>query len=105
MSLLRVVGMSWRQVELAKNAQDISALGKELYERIAVFSGHMQKIGKGLAQATGAYSKAVSSLESRVMVSARKFEDLHAAPKGKSLDVVEPVEQPIQVVYSANDKT
>ena len=39
MSLLRVVGMSWRQVELAKNAQDISALGKELYERISVFSG------------------------------------------------------------------
>jgi len=97
--------MSWRQVELAKNAQDISALGKELYERISVFSGHMQQVGKSLDRASGSYNKAVSSLESRVMVSARKFEDLHAAPKGKNLDLIEPVEQPIRVVYSAGDKS
>ncbi len=86
MSLLRVVGMSWRQVELAKNAQDISALGAELYDRIVTFAGHMDTIGKGLERALSGYNKAVSSLESRVLVSARKLQDLHAAPQGKILE-------------------
>jgi len=94
MSLLRVVSMSWRQVELAKNAQDISALGSELYDRIATFAGHMDSVGKGLDRAMSGYNKAVSSLESRVLVSARKLKDLHAAPQGKE------IEGPVQVDHA-----
>lgn len=86
MSLLRVVSMSWRQIELAKNAQDISALGSELYERIATFTGHMDSVGKGLERASAGYNRALASLESRVLVSARKLKDLHAAPQGKTIE-------------------
>jgi len=104
MSLLRVVGLSWRQVELAKNAQDISALGKELYERITTFSGHMDTVGKNIGRAGEAYNKAVSSLESRVLVSARKFEDLHAAPQGKALPEMEPLDQSLKSLETAASK-
>ena len=91
-SLLRVVGLSWRQVELAKNAQDIASLGAELYERIATFAGHMQKVGKNMEGALNSYNKAVSSLESRVMVSARRFKDMKAAPANKDLQEMQVIE-------------
>lgn len=98
MSLLRVVGLSWRQVALAENAKDISALGKELYERIAAFTGHMGKVGQNLDRATDFYNKAVSSLESRVLVSARKFQDLHAAPAGKNIEELSASDRPIRIL-------
>lgn len=104
MSLLRVVGMSWRQVELAKNAQDISALGAELYERISVFAGHMERVGKGIGGAMESYNKAVSSLESRVLVSARKFEDLQAAPRGKEIPALEPQETDMKALDAPEKK-
>lgn len=78
-SLLRVVGLSWRQAALAKNAQDISKLGSELYERISSFKGHMEKVGKGIEGALGAYNKAVGAMDSRVLVSARKLRELQGA--------------------------
>jgi len=81
MSLLRVVGLSWRQVELAKNAQDISRLGSELFDRIATFAGHLDKVGGGINSALAAYNKAVGTFESRVLVSSRKLKDLHATTK------------------------
>ncbi len=89
LSLLRVVGLSWRQVELAKNAQDISRLGGELFERMTSFTTHMAKIGKGLEGALGFYNKAVGVLESRVLVSARKLKDLQVSVT--SADIESPV--------------
>ena len=91
MSLLRVVAMSWRQVELAKNAQDIAALGSDLYERIATFGGHIQKIGKGIESAMGAYDKAISSLETRVLPSARSLKEKHVSLKNTDLPKFEPI--------------
>ena len=105
MSLLRVVGMSWKQVELAQNAKDISALGSELYDRIATFSDHMDKVGTNLGRANDSYNKAVSSLESRVLVSARKFQDLHAAPQGKKLDTMEPSDAPLRILNMSGTHT
>ena len=88
-SLLKAVMYGWRQEQLAENAREISALGRELYERISVFSGHMGQVGKGLSAAMNNYNKAVNSLETRVLVSARKFEELHAAPEKKEINKLE----------------
>lgn len=82
MSLLRVVGMSWRQVELAKNAQDISNLGGELYKRLLTFTDHIGKVGKGLQNAMNGYDSAIGSLEKSVLPAARKMHEL----QGKSSD-------------------
>ena len=77
-ALLRAVHYGWRQESLAENARQISDLGNELYKRLAVLGGHMNKLGKGLHAATDAYNRAVGAIETRVLVSARKFKDLHA---------------------------
>lgn len=92
-SLLKAVMYGWRQEALARNAQDISTLGAELYERISTFASHLGKVGRGLDGAMDAYNKAISSLENRVLVTARKFEELHAAPSGKDIESLEPLVQ------------
>lgn len=79
MSLLRVVGMSWRQVELAKNAQEISERGVELYKRLLVFTDHIESVGKNLQRAMSGYDSAVGSLQKSVLPAARKFKELQAA--------------------------
>lgn len=77
-SLLRVVGLSWRQVEMAKNAAEISALGADLHKRFAKFYEHFVKIGKGLNSAVASYDDAAGSMNRMVMPAARKFTKLHA---------------------------
>ncbi len=82
MSLLRVVGMSWRQVELAKNAQEISELGLDLYKRFLKFTDHFEKIGTHLQKAMGGYDAALGSMERQIMPAARKFKELQGAKAG-----------------------
>lgn len=89
LALLKAVYFGWRQENLAENARNISELGKELYERLGVMAGHWSSVGKNLAQATEAYNKATGSLESRVLVSARRFQELQAASEAK--EIVTPV--------------
>lgn len=76
LALLRTVGYAWRQDALAANAQAVLDLGKELHGRIATLGGHVARLGRSLDAASTAYNQTVASLETRVLVSARRFAGL-----------------------------
>jgi len=91
MALLRAVAFGWRQEQVARNAQEISDLGKQLYDRMRVLADHVRTIGGGLLKANTAYNKAVGSMERMVVPAARRFKDLGAGT-GQEIAAIEPVE-------------
>ena len=91
-ALCKAVAYGWRAEEQTKNAEDVARLGKELYKRLSVMGGHAASVGRALDTAVGKYNQFVGSLESQVMVSARRFEDLHVDHEGKDLPDLPPVE-------------
>jgi DNA recombination protein RmuC len=91
--LLRAVAYGWRQESIAVNAKEISELGAELYKRIADLGGHWIDLGRNLSRTVESFNSAVGSLETRVLVSARRFRELGAASSATEIDVVEPVEK------------
>lgn len=78
-ALLKAISFGWQQEAIAREAKEIAALGKELYERIGVVTGHFSSLGRSLDQCVVHYNKAIGSVESRLLVTARKFEALDSA--------------------------
>lgn len=89
--LLRAIAFGWRQEAIATNAKEISALGAELYKRISDLGGHWIELSRNLSRTVDSFNNAVGSLESRVLVSARRFKDMGAAPSSAEIDVVDAV--------------
>ncbi|MDD2676389.1 MAG: DNA recombination protein RmuC, partial [Methylacidiphilaceae bacterium] len=92
-ALLQAVAYGWQQEALTENARAISELGRTLYKRIATLADHWAGVGKGMEQAIKAYNKATATLESRVLVTARRFTGLQAAPEGEVIETPEPIDQ------------
>lgn len=106
-ALLKAVAYGWRQEALALNAKEISALGRTMHERLGKLAEHFSKLGGSLNNAVDHYNKAIGSFETRVMTTARKFEDLKAAPEGVSLPNIEIIDQntrPMLITPSVSSK-
>ncbi len=92
-ALLRAVAYGWRQEQLTENAKEISLLGQSLYKRLGDLGKHINKMGRALGTAVDAYNQTVGTLEHRVFVTARKFQELGAASHQVELDQVEPLDR------------
>ena len=91
-ALLKAVSYGWRQEQMAANAQEVSKLGKDLYDRLRKFTEYFADIGKNLDRALESYNKGVGSLEARVLVTARKFKE-RGAIAGEEIEVLEPIDK------------
>ena len=89
-ALLKTVAYGWRQADVAENAATIHEMGQELYRRLNSFVSHLEKLGKQLNSAVGAYNSAVGSLERQVLPQARRFPEL-----GVTADAALPAMEPI----------
>jgi DNA recombination protein RmuC len=90
--LLRAIALGWREEALALNAQEVAELGRALFERIATLAEHWSDVGDKLEKSVAAYNKSVGSLEGRVLVTARKFVELEAAPKDGEIVSPQPID-------------
>jgi DNA recombination protein RmuC len=106
-ALLRAVAFGWRQEAMNDSAQKIADLGRQLHQRMGDVLSHIGDIGKGLNNATKAYNSAIGSIDRRMMVTARKFEELGVAGSDK-IDVPKvienwPIESTSQILPSAEN--
>ena len=86
LAILRAVAHTWRQEAAATNVAQVHSLARELHARIGVLGGHLARLASSLDAAVGAYNSAVGSLESRVLVTARRLADLGVVPEGDDHD-------------------
>jgi DNA recombination protein RmuC len=96
-ALLRAITYGWQQETIARNAMEISELGRQLYERIAKLAEHWENVGKSLAKAVTAYNGAVGTLETRVLVTARRLKDkgVTAPEEVPDLETVDQTPRPL----------
>jgi DNA recombination protein RmuC len=101
MALLKVVAYGWRQAAASQNAAEIRELGQELQRRLGTFVSHLNKVGRSLDNALGAYNAAVGSWERNVTPQARRFTELGAT--SEVLPSIEPAEQVVRLPQPAAD--
>ena len=96
-ALLRAIAYGWQQETIARNAMEISELGRQLYDRIAKLAEHFEGVGKSLAKAVSAYNGAVGTLETRVLVTARRLKDkgVAASEELTDLETIDQVPRPL----------
>ena len=92
-ALLRAVAYGWQQDVMEENARQISELGRSLYDAVRILAGHFSELGSKLNSSLEAYNKAVGSLERNVLVKARRFKELQAAPNAEDIDRLEPIDR------------
>jgi DNA recombination protein RmuC len=91
-ALCKAVAYGWRAEDQAKNAEQVAALGRDLYKRLSVMGGHVAGVGKALEVAVTKYNAFVGSMESQVLTQARRFEELAVDHQGHELTELQPVE-------------
>jgi DNA recombination protein RmuC len=98
-ALLKAVAYGWKQESIEENAQRISDLGKELYDRVAIMASHFSGVGEALDRAVRVYNDTVGTLESRVLVTTRKFRELQAAGV-KEMPDLEAVDRTVRAIQA-----
>jgi DNA recombination protein RmuC len=76
LALLKAVAYGWQQQAIARNAEEIQSLGRDLYERLATLVDHLESVGRNIKLAADSYDRFVGSLEQKVLPGARRFRDL-----------------------------
>lgn len=105
LALLRTVALTWQRQDIQDNAAEISKLGRELFDGIKTYAGHMNTVGNGLQTAVNAYNKSVGTLESTVVNRANKLTELGAAPSSEEIEeprLVETIVRPLTKLQLAN---
>jgi len=90
LALLRAVAFGWQQQAVARNAEEIQSLGRELYERLATMVDHLEKVGRNIKSAADSYDSFIGSLEQKVLPGARKFRDLGVSTS-KQIETPDPI--------------
>jgi DNA recombination protein RmuC len=92
LALAKAVSYGWRQEQASENAREAAELGRQLYERLVTMGNHIEKLGKSLNTTVDTYNKMSRSLETRVLPSARKFQELSIAPPDKVIPHTDTIE-------------
>lgn len=102
--LLRAIAYGWKQDKLSRHAEEVSRLGHELYKRITDMGKYWSKVGTSLTSSIDAYNKAVGCLETRVLVSARKFKEMGAAPRSIECETLEGIDRVPRAIQASDMK-
>lgn len=96
MALIKAIAYGWQQEKMAENALEVQKVAKELYDRLSTFGGHLDTVGKSLRRSVESYNKAVGSMESRILPSARKFENMGVVTAGEKMESPKLVESSVR---------
>jgi len=99
-ALLRAVGYGWQQERVSRGAEELRGLGRELYDRLRVFTAHLDEMRRGLEKAVDSYNRGVGSLEQSVLPQARRFRELGVAP-AVELPTLDPIDRALRVARDA----
>ena len=95
-ALLSTIAAAWQREQIQHNAEEIVEAAQALCRRLGIYTGHINRVGAGLRQAVTAYNDSIASFESRLLVQARRVEDLRHVPDADRIDAPQPVTHDIR---------